>query len=248
VTSRRPLPLRPPREPLPESLDGLPPFADSARAILAAGVDALGLNLDRPNMAALEGHARLLLAWTEHINLTGIRDPDGVAREHLLDSLAAAPLLREVGAKSVLDLGSGGGFPGVPLAIAVPGAQVLLVDSIAKKARFLDVLVEALALTDRVEVIHARAEALTSSVKVNAVCVRAVAGLERLAELCGPLLAPGGRMIAWKRGDLTAEIAAATAALQRAGFDRPDVIEVPVAGLEDHRLVVAARRGRRTRW
>ena len=248
VTSRTPLPPRPPRDALPQSLDGLPPFADSARAILAAGVEALGLDLDRPNMAALEDHARLLRAWTEHINLTGIRDPDSVAREHLLDSLAAAPLLEELGAGSVLDLGSGGGFPGVPLAIALPGAQVLLVELIAKKARFLGVLVEALALGDRVEVVHARAEALASSTKVDAVCVRAVADLGRLAELCAPLLAPGGRMIAWKRGDLTSEIAAATAALQRAGFERPDVIAVPVAGLEDHRLVVAARGGRRTRW
>ena len=120
---------------------------------------------------------------------------------------------------------------------------MLLVESVAKKARFLGVLVEALGLGDRVEVVHARAEALASSVEVDAVCVRAVAdlgaGSPSSARRCWRPAA------GWSRGSgatSTSEIAAATAALQRAGFDRPDVIEVPVAGLEDHRLVVAARR------
>jgi 16S rRNA (guanine527-N7)-methyltransferase len=205
---------------------------------------ALGLaaDLDDQARAALEGHARLLLAWTAHINLTSIREPELVAREHLLDSLAAAPLLRDVAASTILDLGSGGGFPGIPLAIALPRTHVLLVESIAKKARFLGVVVNALGLAERVEVVHARAEALVPELAVDAVCVRAVADLGRLAELAAPLLAPGGRLVAWKRGDVASEIAAARSALQRAGFDRPAVVGVPVAGLEDHRLVVASHR------
>jgi 16S rRNA (guanine527-N7)-methyltransferase len=252
VTSSAPLPPRRAREPLPESLEAVPPLADSARTILAQGIRDLGLGADlpAPARARLEGHARLLLAWTEHINLTGIRDPDLVAREHLLDSLAAVPLLREVGPGSILDLGSGGGFPGIPLGIALPGARVLLVESIAKKARFLGVVRDALGMADRVEVAHARAEALASRVRVDAVCVRAVAGLGRLAELSAPLLASGGRLVAWKRGDVAAEIADAAAALERSGFEQPGLLDVPVAGLEDHRLVVArlASRSRSGRW
>jgi 16S rRNA (guanine527-N7)-methyltransferase len=242
MTSRVPLPPHPPRDPLPESLDDVPPFPASARAILADGIRVLGLDatLDAGARAALEGHARLLLAWTEHVNLTGIREPDAVAREHLLDSLAGVTVLAEIEAPTVIDLGSGGGFPGIPLAIALPAARIRLVESIGKKARFLGVAVRELGLASRVEVDHVRAEALErAGVAVDAVCVRAVADLGRLAALSAPLLVPGGRLIAWKRGDVHAEIEAAGPALRAAGFDPPAVRDVPVAGLEDHRLVVA---------
>jgi 16S rRNA (guanine527-N7)-methyltransferase len=215
----------------------------AALAILDAGLAQLGLDLDLPARTALVDHARLLLAWTEHVNLTAIRDPERVAREHILDSLAAVGLLRAGGVSRLLDLGSGGGYPGIPLAVALPDATVALVESVAKKARFLETAVGASGLGQRVAVVNARAEALRpgdgSNVPVEAVCVRAVADLGALAGLAAPLLAPGGWLVAWKRGDVAAEIAAAAKAIGAAGFARPEVHAVRVDGLEDHRLVVA---------
>src|SRR6185295_6018856 len=96
--------------------------------------------------AAIGDHVRLLLAWTAAINLTAIRDPVAAAREHVLDSLAALPLLRARGTPDLLDLGSGGGFPGVPLAIGLPRARTVLVESVGKKATFLAAVVDALEL------------------------------------------------------------------------------------------------------
>lgn len=245
TTRGEPLPPRPPRAPLPYSVAATPPLPFSARDILDQGLARLGLDLPADARAALEGHVRLLLAWTAHINLTAIREPDDVAREHVLDSLAAARLLRSGGVRRLLDLGSGGGFPGIPLAVALPESTMLLVESIAKKARFLQVAVDALGLADRVRVRNARAEALgaemgsASSVPVEAVCVRAVAGLGVLAGLAAPLLVPGGWLVAWKRGDVDAEIAATAADLAASGFGPAEVHPVAVEGLEDHRLVVA---------
>ena len=93
--------------------------------------------------AAIDGHVRLLLAWTAAINLTAIRDPAEVAIAHVLDSLTAVPLLRAMGIDAFVDIGSGGGLPGLPLAIALPARRALLVESTGKKARFLETAVAA---------------------------------------------------------------------------------------------------------
>ena len=103
-----------------------------------------------------------------------------------------------------LDLGSGGGYPGLPLALALPAERALLVDSIAKKAAFLEVAVAAAGVAGRVEIAAARAESLAADRRHRerwpAVTVRAVASLAELVELAFPLLAPGGVLVAWKRG------------------------------------------------
>ena len=84
-------------------------------------------------------HVRLLVAWNAQINLTALRTPEQIARNHVLDSLIAQPALSRFRSTSLLDLGSGAGFPGLPLAVVMPLKRVALVDSIGKKARFLDV-------------------------------------------------------------------------------------------------------------
>lgn len=248
-----PLPFRTPRAALPESVDGLPSFPDTARGIVTGGLARIGLDPPPAARAALEDHARLLLAWTEQVNLTAIRDPDRVAREHVLDSLSAAPILRAGGARQLADLGSGGGYPGIPLAICLPETEVVLIESIAKKASFLGVAVAALGLGNRVAVVNGRAEALGSDgaahLPFEAVCVRAVADLGVLARLAAPLLGTGGWLVAWKRGNVAAEIAASAGALAAHGFAPPEIHPVEVEGLEGHRLVVATLvRPRRRRW
>ena len=200
------------REPLPTHVRDTPPLPSGYDDALVAVLEALGLPLDPAARAAIDGHLRLLLAWTAAINLTAVRDPVTAATAHVLDSLSAVPLLRRHGIDRYVDLGSGGGLPGVPIAAALPATEALLVESVGKKARFLEVAVDAVGLADRVAVEPVRAEALAADPDHRsawpAVTVRAVAGLAELIELAFPLLRPGGILVAWKRGELVEELAA----------------------------------------
>jgi 16S rRNA (guanine527-N7)-methyltransferase len=245
------VPLAQEREPLPTRVQDTPTLPASYDDTLVRGLVDLGLRDDLARdpaaRAAIDGHVRLLLAWTRHINLTAIRDPSGVATAHVLDSLSALPWLRDAAAERILDLGSGGGYPGLPLAAALPDAAFTLAEPIAKKARFLRAVVEATGLADRVTVLTARAETLAAEPGCRgtsqAVTARAVASTADLVELAFPLLAPGGSLVAWKRGDLAAEFAAARRAIDALGGGTLDVRDVTVAGLTDHRLAIATRTG-----
>ena len=235
----------PPRPPLPTDPSTLPPLPPEFRATLDPGLAELGLSLAADQLAALNSYVRLLLAWTAAINLTAIREPSAVAREHLLDSLAAVALLRRLGASRIVDIGSGAGLPGLPIAIAWPEARVLLVESVGKKAAFLGTAVRALNLSDRVAVANDRAENLAAPGRErerwDAVLARAVAALPVLVELAMPLLTSGGTLIAWKRGAIDDELAAGRRALVGLGGGDLSVVPTTVSGLEDHFLVVASK-------
>jgi 16S rRNA (guanine527-N7)-methyltransferase len=217
-------------------------------ATLDAGLARLGLNLPPAARDTIDGHVRLLLAWTSAINLTAIRDPADVATAHVLDSLTAVAVLRARGIDRSIDLGSGGGFPGLPLAAALPMARSVLLEPVAKKARFLATVVDAVGLADRVEPAAIRAEALAADPRHRgrwpAVTARAVASLADLIELAFPLLTAGGCLIAWKRGDLASEIARAGLAMDALGGGTLDVRTVDLPGLDRHRLIVATSEGR----
>lgn len=236
-----------PRGPLPTRVSDLPPLPDAYGLTLDDGLRALGIDLSGRARAAIDGHVRMLLAWNEAINLTAIRDPAEIARLHVLDSLAAVPLLGDLGARRLLDLGAGGGFPGLPLAAAVDAERALLVDSVGKKARFLAAAIEAVGLAGTVAAEQARGEHLALDPRDReawpVVTARAVASLAELVEVALPLVAPGGVLIAWKGPSAEAEIEAARPTLHtlRAGSVR--VVGAGVPGLPDHRLVVVARGG-----
>jgi 16S rRNA (guanine527-N7)-methyltransferase len=234
-----------PRGPLPTRVRDLPPLPPGYHAALDEGLAALGLQLADDARAAIDGHLRLLLAWNEAINLTAIRDPVAAATLHVVDSLAAIPILRERRITRLLDLGSGGGYPGIPLAAALP-ADTLLVESIGKKAGFLRTAVEALDLGGRVAVEADQAETLARDVRDRqrwpAVVARAVAALPELAELTLPLVEVGGIVVAWKREPLADELVAARDRIRELGGAEPDVVDVRAPGLDDHRLVVIAKR------
>jgi 16S rRNA (guanine527-N7)-methyltransferase len=195
----------------------------------------------------------LLIAWNAAINLTSIRDPASIAIRHVVDSLAAAPVLRDrringarVGA--FLDLGSGGGFPGIPLAAVLPVKRSALIESVGKKAAFLEAAVEATGLASRVAVVAARSEELARDPRHRerwpAVTVRAVGGLDELVELAFPLLVPGGMLVAWKGGGIVEETAAAQRAMAGMGGGQIEALPVLAKGLEGHRLVIITKRGR----
>jgi 16S rRNA (guanine527-N7)-methyltransferase len=208
---------------------------------------ALGLDLPAGARAAIDGHVRLLLAWTGAINLTAIRDPVEVARRHVLDSLVAVGVLEHVVHERLLDLGSGGGFPGLPLAAALPAATALLVESVAKKAAFLSTVASAVGLAPRVSVANARAESLAAQPEHRGswplITVRAVGALAEVVELGFPLLVRGGHLLAWKRGDLAAELATAERAVRALGGGTLRVEPAAVDGLPGHVLVVVRKAG-----
>ncbi len=236
------------REPLPTRVEGTPGLPPAFAAALEPGLASLGIALTPAARAAIEGHARLLLSWTTAINLTAIRDPAAVAVSHVIDSLTAVAILRERGVSRFVDIGSGGGYPGLPLAAVLPAERAVLLEPIAKKAAFLSVTAAATGLDAVVEAAAVRAEALATDPRHRgrwpAVTARAVSGLADLVELAFPLLAPGGCLVAWKAGDIGAELAAAERAIAALGGGTMVVRPVDVAGLDGHRLVVVTARGR----
>jgi 16S rRNA (guanine527-N7)-methyltransferase len=255
-----------PRDPLPTRVADSPPLPAAFADALDAGLASLHLALTAEARVAIEGHVRLLLAWNAAINLTAIREPAEIAVRHVLDSLAGASIVERVAGSEarIVDLGSGGGFPGLPLAAALPRAQARLIESVAKKARFLETAVKATGLASRVEVLALRAESLAvdraRTAGWDVVTARAVASLADLVELAFPLLRPGGSLIAWKAAsalegaeaglhDARSEIAAARRAM--AAIDPAATLTVElavptpapavVAALASHRLVVVRR-------
>ena len=238
------------RAPLPTRVDGLPLLPSEYDRALDSGLAELGLSLDAPARAALATQVRLLLAWNAAINLTSIIDPALIAIRHVVDSLAAVPLLATRGAGlRVCDIGSGAGYPGLVLAAALPGSRVALVESTGKKARFLETAVAAAGLGDRVQVIAARAEAVAADVRAGklepfeVVTARAVGSLAELVELAFPLLVVGGALVAWKRADVSAELAVAERAAGALGGGNLTVHSIAATGLEGHVLVVVDKRG-----
>ena len=232
-----------PREPLPTRVTDTPPLPEGYARTLEAGLRELDLVLSDEARTEIDGHARLLLAWTTAVNLTAIRDPINVARLHVLDSLAAVGLLRLRGVEQLIDLGSGGGYPGIPLAAALR-ARALLVESVGKKATFLETVVAATGLVG-VEVARIRAESLATGVAdtvATAVTARAVGSLADLVELAFPLLAPGGRLVAWKRGTIDDEVAAARHAASALGEGTIEVHPIPPGVLPGHLLVEIEKR------
>jgi len=156
-------------------------------------------------------------------------------------------MLATRGVTGILDLGSGGGYPGLPLSAVLGPARTLLVDSVAKKVAFLRTVVEATGLERRVAAEATRAEALARDPRDReawpVVTARAVTGLAGLVELALPLVAPGGMLIAWKQEPLEDELAAAAPALRALQAGPVTVHETCVPGLEAHRLVVIPRGG-----
>ncbi len=176
---------------------------DALRAALVDGVSALRLTLASAAVESLLDYLALIVEWNAVHNLTAVRDPAQMVTRHLLDSLAVAP---HIEGKTLADIGSGAGLPGIPLAVALPRLRVWLVESNGKKARFLQTAVQELELGN-VEVVHARAEAGAPTARVDAVIARAVACLDDLVRYAGPWLANDGRLYALKGPGVHAELA-----------------------------------------
>lgn len=164
------------------------------RKTLEQGTRALGLALHDEAREKLERYADRLLAWNRKVNLTAITDPAELAEKHLVDSLALVP--EATGAATLLDVGSGGGLPGIPLAIALPSLDVTCCDSVAKKVAFVKAVAAELGL--RVRGVAARAEGEPEREglpRAEVVVSRAFADPERWLPLAARYLAPGGKVL-----------------------------------------------------
>ena len=196
---------------------------------LLDGARALALELDEAQLAKLVAHLDLLDEWNARMNLTAIRDRPSQLTKHLLDSLAVLPYL--VGHR-IADVGSGAGFPGIPLAIVEPGRQFALIESTGKKCRFLEHVRDTLGLAN-VEVVQSRAESYHPEVRFDTVLARAVGPLADLVKVAGSLVVGGGRLLALKGRYPTDELAA-----RLKGWKVAAVHPLTVPGLAEERHLV----------
>jgi len=161
---------------------------------LNSGLTALGLTLDQETQQRLLDYIALIEKWNRVYNLTAIREPEKMVSHHLLDSLAVAPHLR---VKRLLDVGSGAGLPGIPIALANPDTHVTLLDSNHKKAAFLNQAVMELKLKNA-EVCSERVESWQAQNRFDVIISRAFSDMGEFVRLTGHLLAPGGMFAAMK--------------------------------------------------
>ena len=199
---------------------------EACRKILVSGIASLNLNVTDDQVDQLLAFIKLIEKWNKAYNLTAIRDREEMARLHILDSLAILPYVE---GRRVIDIGTGAGLPGIPLAICLPKTEFTLLDSNAKKTRFVQQVVLELKLKN-VEVCHSRAENFHPEKAYDAVLTRAFASLSDMVKVTAHLLGKGGVLLAMKGQNLDAELA------QIAG--KTTVIPVSIPGTDAERCLV----------
>ena len=215
----------------------------SAAEKLSQGLAQLKMALPAETQQTLLAYVALVQKWNKVYNLTAVRDEDRILTHHLLDSLAVVPHLTSMTAMAalavtaatpltILDVGSGAGLPGIPLALALPGVQVTLLDSNSKKAAFLNQAVIELKLHN-VEVVCERLEKYQSKQLFSLVVSRAFSDLPAFADMAGRLVAADGLLLAMKGVHPVAEIAQL-----KSGFKLCGVTPLTVPGLEAERHLV----------
>jgi 16S rRNA (guanine527-N7)-methyltransferase len=201
----------------------------------------LGLNLSRSQISTLSLYERELIDWNTRFNLTAIRDPQEIQIKHFLDSLTCLLVLRESPVDRLIDVGTGAGFPGIPLKIIYPKMQLTLVESVGKKAEFCRHVVKILDLRG-VDVIQERAEILgqipSYREQYDWAIARAVAILPVLSEYLLPLVRVGGSMVAMKGESGPAEAHSADRALRVLGGHLRQLLPVTLPGVVEERYLV----------
>ncbi len=177
---------------------------------------ALGVTLSEKQVEQFIQYYEMLVEWNQVMNLTAITEYDEVMKKHFVDSVSLIKAYDVTQPTTVIDVGTGAGFPGLALKIAYPNLQVTLLDSLNKRINFLNAVIEKLGLTG-VETVHGRAEDFAKPDKLREkfdLCVsRAVANLSTLSEYCLPFVKPGGLFISYKSEKISEEMAAAKSAI-----------------------------------
>ncbi len=200
-----------------------------------------GVKLSEEQQGQFRVYEALLIDWNSRINLTAVRDPEGIRIKHFLDSLSCVPVLGDLNGKSLIDIGTGAGFPGIPLRIFYPELRLTLVDSVGKKADFCQLAADTLHLKG-VKVLKDRSEELGANKayreKFDAATARAVAGLPVLCEYLLPLVKVGGCMLAMKGESAPEEVKAAENAIHKLGGADAELTEVKLPDVDGKRWLV----------
>ncbi len=225
------------------------PVASPPFAALAGEAARLGLVLSPEQIAVCERLSNELIERNTFVNLTAITEPADIARKHFLDSFTAFAVRRWTGRERVVDVGSGAGFPGLALRIALPKIRVTLVESVGKKVRFLEDMCALLGLTD-VEIRNERAEVLARERRdrYDVGTARAVGTLGQVSEYLLPFLRAGGDAIVWK-GRVDAELPGAQKACAALGGEITSIVPTASLGVGDMlpgRNLVVVRKVRAT--
>lgn len=211
--------------------------------ILAQKVTEAGLELSSKQLEQFNKYYEMLIETNKVMNLTAITEPEEVAVKHMVDSLLAFDTSFKN--KTLVDVGTGAGFPGIPLKIYCSSLKVTLIDSLGKRLKFLENVISELGLTD-ITCEHARAEDAGKNKKFrekyDIVTARAVARLSVLSEYCLPLVKPGGMFIALKGSKYAEEISEGEQALKILGGKLISSDEVKLPGLDDGRAIVKIKK------
>ena len=211
-----------------------------SREILVNGADAFNLALSEEEIAKINTYSRYLVDYNEKVNLTAITEPDEIAIRHFVDSMAVSSLVKIPTGSAMIDVGSGAGFPGVPLKMIRPDLQLTLLDSLKKRLDFLSELSDKIDIS--YQLVHMRAETAgidpAFRARFDIATARAVAQLSVLSEYCLPLLKIGGMMLALKGPDCQDEIQRAKGAITLLGGKLEQTIDYRLPDQSGRTMIV----------
>lgn len=212
-------------------------------------VKSLGLTLTDQQILQFIRYYELLVEWNEKINLTAITEYDEVMKKHFVDSISLIKAIDVTKSISVIDVGTGAGFPGLALKIAYPQMRITLLDSLNKRVQFLDTVICEFGLKD-IETVHGRAEDYAKTGKLREsfdLCVsRAVANLSTLSEYCLPFVREGGRFISYKSEKVAEEAQAASHAIALLGGEVEKQVEFLLPDSDIYRNLFVIKKVKKT--